>query len=152
MRAVPTGAGESSPDVRQGPCGGRRGVVWRYTSCCVLGRTTRVLHQSPGDGTRRASFLGGVATPCYTLDACHNSGRFLQQLYAKGHGGGGGRDGRRCREGRRLGRAGRREDEVKPAPASRLRAEGLGAGEAQVEAEGDEVKLPVEEPRTATTL
>ena len=43
-------------------------------------------------------------------------------------------------------------DEVKPAPASRLRAEGLGAGEAQVEAERDEVTLPAEELRTATTL
>ena len=52
----------------------------------------------------------------------------------------------------RLGRAVRREDEVKPAPASRLRAEGLGAGEAQVEAEGDEVTLQVEEPMTAATL
>ena len=59
---------------------------------------------------------------------------------------------RRCREGLRLGRAVRREDEVKPASASRLRAEGLGAAEAQVEMEGEKVTLPVEEPRTATTL
>ena len=44
------------------------------------------------------------------------------------------------------------EDEVKPAPGLRLRAASLGAGEAQVEMEGDEVKPPVEEPRTATTL
>jgi len=73
-------------------------------------------------------------------------------LHAKGHGGGGGRDGGRCRERLRLGRAVRREDEAKPAPALLLRAERLGAGEAQVEAEGDEVTLPAEEPRTATTL
>ena len=73
-------------------------------------------------------------------------------FHAKGHGGGGGRDGRRCREGLRLGRAVRREDEVKPAPALRFRAERLWAGEAQVEAEGDEVTLPVKEPRAATTL
>ena len=46
----------------------------------------------------------------------------------------------------------RREDEVKPASALLLRAERLGAGEVQVEAEGDEVTLQVEEPRTATTL
>jgi hypothetical protein len=73
-------------------------------------------------------------------------------FHAKGHGGGGGRDGRRCREGLRLGRAVRREDEVKPAPALRFRAERLWAGEAQVEAEGNEVTLPVKEPRAATTL
>jgi hypothetical protein len=73
-------------------------------------------------------------------------------FYAKGLGGGGGRDGRRCREELRLGRAVRREDEVKPAPALRFRAEGLWAGEAQVEMEGEEVTRPVEEPRTATTL
>ena len=63
-----------------------------------------------------------------------------------------GRDVGRCREGLRLGRAVRREDEVKPAPALGLRATRLGAGEAQVEAEGDEVTLPAKEPRTATTL
>ncbi len=57
-----------------------------------------------------------------------------------------------CREGLRLGRAVRREDEVEPAPALLFRAERLAAGEAQVEAEGDEVTLQVEEPRTATTL
>jgi hypothetical protein len=73
-------------------------------------------------------------------------------LYAKGHGGGGGRDVRRCREGLRLGRAVRREDEVKPAPALLFRAGRLGAEEAQVEAEGDEVTPQVEEPMTATTL
>ena len=73
-------------------------------------------------------------------------------LYAKGHGGGGGRDGGRCREGLRLGRAVRREDEVKPASALRFRAGGLWAGEAQVEAEGDEVTQQVEEPMTAITL
>ena len=63
-----------------------------------------------------------------------------------------GRDVGRCREGLRLGRAVRREDEVKPAPVLLLRAASLGAGEAQVEAEGDEEKLPAEEPRTATTI
>jgi hypothetical protein len=72
-------------------------------------------------------------------------------FYAKALGGGGGRDGRRCRERLRLGRAVRREDEVKPAPALLLRAARLGAGEAQVEAEG-EVTLQVEEPMTAATL
>ena len=56
MRAVSTGAGGSSPDVRQGPCGGRRARFGVMTSCCVLGPRTRVFHQSPGDGTRRASF------------------------------------------------------------------------------------------------
>ena len=73
-------------------------------------------------------------------------------FHAKGHGGGGGRDERRCREGLRLGRAVRREDEVKPASALLFRAVRLGAEEAQVEAEGDEVTLPAEEPRTAITL
>ena len=73
-------------------------------------------------------------------------------FHAKGHGGGGGRDGGRCREWLRLGRAVRREDEPKPASASLLRAERLGAGEAQVEMEGEKVTLPVKEPRTATTL
>jgi hypothetical protein len=73
-------------------------------------------------------------------------------FYAKGLGGGGGRDERRCREGLRLGRAVRREDEVKPASAFLLRAGRLGAGEAQVEMEGEKVTLPVEEPRTAATL
>ena len=74
------------------------------------------------------------------------------RFHAKGHGGGGGRDGGRCREWLRLGRAVRREDEAKPASALLLRAERLGAGEAQVEMEGEKVTLPVEEPRTATTL
>ena len=73
-------------------------------------------------------------------------------LYAKGHGGGGGRDGGRCREWLRLGRAVRREDEAKPASALLFRAGRLGAGEAQVEWEGEEVTLPVKEPRTAATL
>jgi hypothetical protein len=73
-------------------------------------------------------------------------------LYAKGHGGGGGRDVRRCREGLRLGRAVRREDEVKPASALLLQAGRLETGEAQVEAEGDEMTPQVEEPMTATTL
>jgi hypothetical protein len=59
---------------------------------------------------------------------------------------------RQCREGLRLGRAVRRADEVKPASALLLRAGRLGAGEAQVEMEGDKVTLPAEEPRTATTL
>ena len=63
-----------------------------------------------------------------------------------------GRDVGRCREGLRLGRAVRGEDEVKPAPALGLRATRLGASEAQVEAEGDEEKLPAKEPKTATTL
>ena len=63
-----------------------------------------------------------------------------------------GRDVGRCREGLRLGRAVRGEDEVKPAPVLRPRGASLGAGEAQVEAEGDEVTLPVEEPMTAATL
>jgi hypothetical protein len=43
-------------------------------------------------------------------------------------------------------------DEAKPAPTLLLRATRLGAGEAQVEAERDEVTLPAEELRTATTL
>ena len=43
-------------------------------------------------------------------------------------------------------------DEAKPAPTLVLRAARLGAGEAQVEAERDEVTLPAEELRTATTL
>jgi hypothetical protein len=43
-------------------------------------------------------------------------------------------------------------DEAKPAPTLLLRAARLGAGEAQVEAERDEVTLPAEELRTATTL
>ena len=59
---------------------------------------------------------------------------------------------RRCREELRLGRAVRREVEVKPAPALRFRAGRLWAGEAQVEMEGEKVTLPVKEPRTATTL
>jgi hypothetical protein len=90
-------------------------------------------------------------TTRFTPDACHNSGRFLQQLYANGHDGGDGRDGGRCREGLQLGRAVRRENEVNPA---RSTPEGsrLPAGEAQVEAEEDEVTLPVREPMTATTL
>ena len=79
-------------------------------------------------------------------------GVFCNSFYAKGHGGGGGRDGGRCREGPRLGRAVRGEDEVKPAPVLRPRGASLGAGEAQVEAEGDEVTLLVEEPMTAATL
>ena len=59
---------------------------------------------------------------------------------------------RQCREGLRLGRAVRRADEVKPASALLFRAERLAAGEAQVEMEGDEVTLQVEEPMTAATL
>jgi hypothetical protein len=59
---------------------------------------------------------------------------------------------RQCREGLRLGRAVRRADEVKPASALLFRAVRLGAEEAQVEAEGDEVTPPAEEPRTAITL
>ena len=101
---------------------------------------------------------------------CNKEGRFLQQSLGysgrvsqfqaflataftqKGHGGGGGRDGGRCREWLRLGRAVRREDEAKTRLGLTLRAGRLGAGEAQVEMEGEKVTLPVEEPRTATTL
>jgi hypothetical protein len=79
-------------------------------------------------------------------------GASCNSLYAKGHGGGGGRDGGRCREWLRLGRAVRRADEAKPASALLLRAGRLGAEEAQVEMEGDKVTLPAKEPRTATTL
>ena len=63
-----------------------------------------------------------------------------------------GRDVGRCRAGMRLGRAVRRENEVKPVQVLGLRAASLWAGEAQVEAEGDEEKLPAKEPKTATTL
>ena len=41
--AVPIGAGESSPDVRQGPCGGRRARFGVITSCCVLNRTEGII-------------------------------------------------------------------------------------------------------------
>jgi len=58
----------------------------------------------------------------------------------------------RCREGLRLGRAVRNANKIKPTKVLRLRDARLLAGEAQVEAEGDEVTLPVEEPMTATTL
>ena len=63
-----------------------------------------------------------------------------------------GRDVGRCRAGLRLGRAVRRENEVKPVQVLGLRAASLWAGEAQVEAEGDEEKLPAKEPKTATTV
>jgi hypothetical protein len=46
----------------------------------------------------------------------------------------------------------RRADEAQPASALLLRAGRLGAGEAQVEMEGDEMTPQVEEPMTATTL
>mgnify|MGYP006949116275 CR=1 FL=1 len=46
----------------------------------------------------------------------------------------------------------RREDEVEPVQVLRLTAARLWAGEAPVEMEGDEVTLPAEEPKTATTL
>ncbi len=97
----------------------------------------RFLQQSQGYAGRVSQFLAFLATA------------FTQRGTA-----GGGRDGGRRRAWLRLGRAGRREDEAKPASesASFLRAARLGAGEAQVEAEGDEVKLPVEEPMTAATL
>ncbi len=55
--AVPTGAGESAPDVRQGALGGRRvrfGVIYVFVLCF----STECLER--GDGTRRASFLGRV--------------------------------------------------------------------------------------------
>ena len=70
-------------------------------------------------------------------------GVFCNSYYANGHDGGDGRDGGRCREGLQLGRAVRRENEVNPA---RSTPEGsrLPAGEAQVEAEGDEVTLRLE--------
>ena len=58
----------------------------------------------------------------------------------------------RCRKGLRLGRAVRNANKGKPDRVLRLRAASLRAGEAQVEAEGDEVTLPVEEPMTAATL
>jgi hypothetical protein len=76
----------------------------------------------------------------------------MMDFHAKGHGGGCGRDGRRCREGLRLGRAVHREDEVKPVQVLLLKAARLWAGEASVEMEGGEVTRPVEEPMTATTL
>ena len=60
--------------------------------------------------------------------------------------------GVRCREELRLGRAVRNANRGKPDRVLRLRAASLRAGEAQVEAEGDEVTLPVEEPMTAATL
>ena len=60
--------------------------------------------------------------------------------------------GVRCREELRLGRAVRNANRGKPDRVLRLRAASLRAGEAQVEAEGDEVSLPVEEPMTAITL
>ena len=60
--------------------------------------------------------------------------------------------GVRCREELRLGRAVRNANRGKPDRVLRLRAASLLAGEAQVEAEGDEVTLPVEEPMTAATL
>ncbi len=49
----------------------------------------------------------------------------------------------------------RRENEVKPAQVARLRAARaarLSAGEAQVEAEGDEVTLPVRDPSCNVTV
>ena len=58
----------------------------------------------------------------------------------------------RCRKGLRLGRVVRNANKGKPDRVLRLRVASLRAGEAQVEAEGDEVTLPVEEPMTATTL
>ena len=60
--------------------------------------------------------------------------------------------GVRCREELRLGRAVRNANRGKPDRVLRLRAASLRAGEAQVEAEGDEVTRPVEEPMTAATL
>ena len=58
----------------------------------------------------------------------------------------------RCRKGLRLGRAVRNANKGKPDRVLHLRVASLRAGEAQVEAEGDEVTLPVEEPMTAATL
>jgi hypothetical protein len=62
--------------------------------------------------------------------------------------------GERRREGLRLrlGRAVRSANKGKPAQVLRLRAARLSAGEAQVEAEGDEATLPVGEPMTAAAL
>ena len=60
--------------------------------------------------------------------------------------------GVRCREELRLGRAVRNANRGKPDRVLRLRAASLRVGEAQVEAEGDEVTLLVEEPMTAATL
>jgi hypothetical protein len=96
---------------------------------------------------RRPSMASSTAANAVTLEPKVT----MMDFHAKAHGRGGGRDGKRCRERLRLGRAVRREDEVKPAPALLLRAARLGAGEAQVEAEGDEVNLQAEELRTATT-
>ena len=81
------------------------------------------------------------------------SGVFCNGFYADGHGSWR-KDamGVRCREELRLGRAVRNANRGKPDRVLRLRAASLSAGEAQVEAEGDEVTLPVEEPMTATTL
>jgi hypothetical protein len=81
------------------------------------------------------------------------SGVFCNSFYADGHG-----PWRqdatveRCREGLRLGRAVRNANRGKPDRVLRLRAASLRAGEAQVETEGDEATLPVEEPMTAATL
>ena len=81
------------------------------------------------------------------------SGVFCNSFYADGHGSWR-KDAtvERCREGLRLGRAVRNANRGKPDRVLRLRAASLRAGEAQVEAEGDEVTLPVEEPMTAATL
>jgi len=98
---------------------------------------------------RRTSRAFFATTPGLLRTRVTIPGVSCNSFYAKGHGG---RDGGRCREGRRLGRAVRREDEVKPAQVLRLRAASLGAGEAQVEAEGGEVTRPVGEPMTAITL
>ena len=73
-------------------------------------------------------------------------------FYAKAHGGGGGRDGGWGREGRRLGRAVRRENGVKPGQVLRLRAASLWAGEAPVEMEGTKATRLIAEPMTATAI
>ena len=89
------------------------------------------------------------STPCIIP----TSGVFCNSFYADGHGQ---REmdamGGWCREGLRLGRAMRSKSRGKPDRVLRLRVARLLAGEAQVEAEGDEVTLPVREPMTAATL
>jgi hypothetical protein len=101
---------------------------------------------------RRTSRAFFATTPGLRRTRVTISGGSCNNFYAKGHGRGCGRDGRRCREGRRLRRAVRREDEVKPVQVLRLTAARLWAGEATGEMEGDKVTLPAKEPMTAIPL